>query len=45
MTPQTLFNDLKTENCDIRDIVLLVIGMSPLPEHGALIQSPTIYDI
>ena len=26
MTPQTLMNDLKTENCDPRDIVLLVIG-------------------
>ncbi|KNZ71452.1 ATP-dependent DNA helicase MPH1 [Termitomyces sp. J132] len=25
MTPQTLVNDLKTETCDVRDIVLLVI--------------------
>lgn len=25
MTPQTLMNDLKTDNCDPRDIVLLVI--------------------
>ncbi|THH21565.1 hypothetical protein EW146_g39 [Bondarzewia mesenterica] len=25
MTPQTLFNDLTRDNCDIRDIVLLVI--------------------
>ncbi|KAG6845650.1 hypothetical protein H0H87_005857 [Tephrocybe sp. NHM501043] len=25
MTPQTLVNDLTTENCDVRDIVLLVI--------------------
>ena len=34
MTPQTLMNDLKTENCDPRDIVLLVIGESygPLSE-------------
>jgi ATP-dependent DNA helicase MPH1 len=28
MTPQTLENDLKTENCDPRDIVLLVVGTS-----------------
>lgn len=26
MTPQTLVNDLTSENCDVRDIVLLVIG-------------------
>jgi len=26
MTPQTLDNDLKTDNCDPRDIVLLVVG-------------------
>lgn len=26
MTPQTLINDLSTENCDARDIVLIVIG-------------------
>lgn len=26
MTPQTLFNDLYQNNCDCRDIVLLVIG-------------------
>lgn len=26
MTPQTLMNDLKTNNCDPGDIVLLVIG-------------------
>lgn len=26
MTPQTLVNDIITENCDMRDIVLLVIG-------------------
>ncbi|KAF7339856.1 ATP-dependent DNA helicase mph1 [Mycena venus] len=25
MTPQTLFNDLESENCDARDIILLVI--------------------
>ncbi|KAG0697158.1 hypothetical protein DFH29DRAFT_947571 [Suillus ampliporus] len=25
MTPQTLINDLTTENCDVRDIVLIVI--------------------
>ncbi|GLB36401.1 putative type III restriction enzyme, res subunit [Lyophyllum shimeji] len=25
MTPQTLVNDLTTENCDVRDIILLVI--------------------
>lgn len=30
MTPQTLMNDLKTENCDPQDIVLLVIGVSIL---------------
>lgn len=28
MTPQTLDNDLKTDNCDPRDIVLLVVGTS-----------------
>lgn len=28
MTPQTLNNDLVSENCDAKDIVLLVIGMS-----------------
>jgi len=28
MTPQTLINDLTTENCDARDIVLMVIGMA-----------------
>ena len=28
MTPQTLDNDLKTDNCDPRDIVLLVVGVS-----------------
>lgn len=28
MTPQTLMNDLKTDNCNPSDIVLLVIGMS-----------------
>lgn len=27
MTPQTLMNDLRTDNCDPRDIVLLVIGL------------------
>ena len=27
MTPQTFMNDLKTNNCDPGDIVLLVIGM------------------
>ena len=27
MTPQTLVNDLNSENCDPRDIVLLVIGI------------------
>ena len=27
MTPQTLMNDLKTDNCDPQDIVLLVIGL------------------
>ena len=27
MTPQTLINDLTTENCDPRDIVLMVIGL------------------
>jgi hypothetical protein len=26
MTPQTLVNDLMKENCDPRDIVLLVVG-------------------
>ncbi|KAJ3801711.1 hypothetical protein GGU11DRAFT_741384 [Lentinula aff. detonsa] len=26
MTPQTLINDLQSENCDARDIVLIVIG-------------------
>ena len=26
MTPQTLINDLMTENCDARDIILIVIG-------------------
>ena len=26
MTPQTLINDLTTENCDPRDIILMVIG-------------------
>lgn len=26
MTPQTLINDLTTECCDVRDIVLIVIG-------------------
>jgi ERCC4-related helicase len=28
MTPQTLINDLTTECCDARDIILMVIGMS-----------------
>jgi ATP-dependent DNA helicase MPH1 len=28
MTPQTLMNDLLTENCDSRDIILLVIGIN-----------------
>ena len=28
MTPQTLDNDLKTDNCDPRDIILLVVGTS-----------------
>jgi hypothetical protein len=28
MTPQTLDNDLKTDNCDPSDIILLVIGAS-----------------
>lgn len=28
MTPQTFDNDLKTDNCDPRDIVLLVVGTS-----------------
>lgn len=28
MTPQTLMNDLTTENCDARDIILLVVGTS-----------------
>jgi ATP-dependent DNA helicase MPH1 len=28
MTPQTLINDLLTENCDPRDIILLVIGIN-----------------
>lgn len=26
MTPQTLMNDLATQNCDIMDIILIVIG-------------------
>jgi len=26
MTPQTLVNDLLKETCDVRDIVLLVVG-------------------
>lgn len=30
MTPQTLMNDLATENCDPRDIVLIVIGTLPV---------------
>lgn len=30
MTPQTFENDLKTDNCDPRDIVLLIIGTSNL---------------
>jgi hypothetical protein len=28
MTPQTLNNDLVSENCDVQDIVLLVIGIT-----------------
>lgn len=31
MTPQTFENDLKTDNCDPRDIVLLVVGTSNFP--------------
>ncbi|KAI0286801.1 hypothetical protein BGY98DRAFT_929898 [Russula aff. rugulosa BPL654] len=31
MTPQTFENDLKTDNCDPGDIVLLVIGTSNFP--------------
>lgn len=27
MTPQTLYNDLSTNNCDPQDIVLLVVGL------------------
>ena len=27
MTPQAFENDLKTESCDPRDIILLVVGM------------------
>jgi len=26
MTPQTLVNDLVKETCDVRDIILLVVG-------------------
>lgn len=29
MTPQTLMNDLSTQNCDVMDIVLLIVGESP----------------
>ncbi|KAI0296586.1 hypothetical protein BC826DRAFT_908154 [Russula brevipes] len=32
MTPQTFENDLKTDNCDPRDIVLLVVGIFLLDE-------------
>ena len=35
MTPQTFDNDLKTDNCDPRDIVLLVIGASTSPATPA----------
>lgn len=30
MTPQTFENDLKTDNCDPRDIILLVVGVLTL---------------
>lgn len=30
MTPQTLINDLVKEECDVRDIVLLVVGQVSL---------------
>ena len=30
MTPQTFENDLKTDNCDPRDIILLVVGVLAL---------------
>lgn len=33
MTPQTLINDLTTENCDARDIILMVIGMLPVVDY------------
>jgi ERCC4-related helicase len=37
MTPQTLLNDLTTENCDPRDIVLMVIGTLPVVHHIELV--------
>lgn len=39
MTPQTFENDLKTDNCDPRDIVLLVIGTFGFP--AASLQAMT----
>ncbi|KAI9512645.1 hypothetical protein F5148DRAFT_1145967 [Russula earlei] len=35
MTPQTLENDLKTDNCDAREIVLLVVGTPTLQKYEA----------
>jgi ERCC4-related helicase len=36
MTPQTLFNDLVTESCDPRDIILIVIGVFGENESSCL---------
>lgn len=37
MTPQTLVNDLVKENCDAKDIVLLVVGELYLSKGRAIL--------
>lgn len=44
MTPQTLMNDLKTDNCDPKDIVLLVIGKT-LPLNMTSVTNFSLSDV
>ena len=39
MTPQTLMNDLATGICDPLDVILIVVGSSPLLSHPSMTNS------
>jgi ATP-dependent DNA helicase MPH1 len=41
MTPQTLLNDLETQNCNFMDIVLLVVGRGLV---SALLQYTDVFE-